>query len=147
MTPEERNQTVAMIHLETWGSTTYPPEKWGKWRWAEKDYAPEWLTEDDLGCDPDSCVTVLDFSLSVPEAPAGYRLVYQYAAGEHECHECHPDDQPSEFDGQTRQSECELCEGDGYIYSGEECQVCVFAPVTEEITDERSPEDVYRGVE
>ncbi len=127
-TEEQREQTIAMIHLGTYGSTTYPPTQWDRWKWSE-DGAPEWLTASDLdGNDPEQCVTVLDYSLSEPAAPEGWERVYQYAAGEHECPDCRPDDKPEEFEGQPKRSECSLCEGDGYIYSGEECQVVVFSP-------------------
>src|SRR5262245_61781932 len=76
---------TAMVMLETHRSTSYEPKRWERWRYAEENYAPEWLTESDLDCDPDLCVTVLDFSLQEPEAPEGYRRAYQFSAGEKEC--------------------------------------------------------------
>ncbi len=114
----------ALVMLEAWGSTSHPSEPWERWLNVERNYAPEWLDKDDLqGADPDDCMTILDYSLSEPEAPEGWRLVYQYAAGEKECPWC--------GDGtgnEDTRADCKLCEGDGLLYQGEECQVCVFAP-------------------
>ena len=112
-----RDEERAMVFLETHGSTTYPPEKWEKWRYAVTDYAPEWLTE----VDADHCITVLDFSLSEVEPPEGYKVVQQYSAGEKSCPWC--GDGTGE---EGRRSECKLCEGDGLLYWGEECRVVVF---------------------
>lgn len=132
MTPEERDQQIAMVFLETWGSTSYPPERWEPFgpnepgfQWSEGNYAPEWLSASDLGgVEPDECVTVLSFGLSEHGVPEGYVVAYQYAAGEKECPwcECPPDDAVHPL------RRCELCEGDGLLYWGEECQVLVIAP-------------------
>ncbi len=127
-TDDQREETIAMIHLDTWGSTSYPPVRWERWRFAETDYAPEWLSESDLGCEHDQCVTVLDYSLRDPVIPEGYRVAYQYQAGEKECPDCRPDDHEEDYEGQPKRSECTLCEQSGYIYSGEECVVLVLAP-------------------
>lgn len=125
---QERENTVAMIHIGTWGSTTYPPTAWEGFAHAESSYAPEWISESELGCDRDDCVTVLDYSLGEPRIPDGYRIAYQFQAGEHECPDCRPDDEPEEYERQVKRSECTLCEQSGYIYSGEECVVLVLAP-------------------
>lgn len=131
----------AMVMLETYGSTSYPPQTWERWRFAETNYAPKWLTAEDLdGAEPDECVTVLDYSLREPEAPEGWKLVYQYAAGEKDCPDCEgsgnaPADGADSSDvlfpnaaGETRRA-CPLCKGEGLLYEGEECQVCVFRPL------------------
>ncbi len=130
MTPEQRESTIAMIHLDTCGSTTYPPPQWNGYRWAETDYAPEWLSESDLDCEPDNCVTVLDYSLSEPRCPKGWEIAYQYQAGEHDCPDCHrrQENDREDYESQPLQKDCQLCEGDGVIYSGEECSVVVFRP-------------------
>jgi len=115
----------AMVFLEQWGSTTYPPQQWERWRYAVTEYAPEWLDhESRKGCDPDSCVTVLDFTLADPVPPRGYRIVYQYQAGEKSCPWC--GDGTGE---ESKRKECKLCEGDGLLYWGEECVVLVLAPI------------------
>lgn len=133
-TAKMRDDEIAMVHLGTHGSTTYPPKQWHQWSFAEVDYAPEFLlTKKDLGgANHDECVTVLDYSLSIPEAPDGYRLVCQYPAGEQDCPWC-GDGTGDDDDGKSpecRRPECKLCEGSGHIYSGEGCQVCVFAPLS-----------------
>lgn len=115
-----------MIHLGTWGSTSYPPTEWEGFRHAETDYAPEWLSESELGCARDQCVTVLDYSLSEPRIPDGYRIAYQYQAGEHDCPDCGPG--TGDYEGKPEPGKCTLCEGSGHIYSGEECTVLVLAP-------------------
>lgn len=128
-TETDRDNETAMVFLDTWGSTTYPPTPFDRWKWTE-DGAPEWLSADDLSYDQDEyvekdeCITVLDFSLSEPEPPTGYRLAYQYAAGERECPWC-----GCGTGEEHSRSECKLCEGSGYLYWGEECQVVVFAPL------------------
>lgn len=121
----------AMVMLGTYGSTSYPPKKWERWRFAETDYAPEWLTVDDLdGAEPEECVTVLDYSLREPEAPEGWKLVYQYAGGEKDCPDCEGKGTLPEYAGPELEGKpCPLCEGDGLLYEGEECQVCVFRPL------------------
>lgn len=124
--PSDLDLRRAMSFLETEGSTTYPPQRWESWGYAETDYCPEWLERElrGKGIEPDSCVTVLDFSLSDPTPPRGYRVVYQYAGGEKSCPDC--------GDGTGNESErdnCALCEGDGLLYWGEECQVVVLAPI------------------
>ncbi len=137
-TEQDHDNEIAMVHLGTHGSTCYPPQKWHGWAHAETGYAPEWLSSDDLdGADPDDCTTVLDYSLSTPEAPDGWRLVSQYAAGETSCPWCGDGTGDYEIGDvetteESRRKDCKLCEGDGYIYSGEECQVCVFAPIPNE---------------
>ena len=125
-TEEQIQQTRAMVLLGTFGVTSYPPEHWERWQYAETAYAPEWLSESELVCDPDRCVTVLDYSLSAPEPPAGYRLAYQYAAGEKECPDCEDSYQDEDS---IKREDCKLCDGSGYIFDGEECQVCIFAPL------------------
>jgi hypothetical protein len=122
----EHDSEIAKVFLDSWGGSSHPPEKWEKWAYAETDYAPEFLSADDLdGADPDSCVTVLDFSLCDPcEAPKGWRRVYQYAAGERACPWC--GDGTGE---EENRAQCKLCEGNGLLYWGEECQVVVFAPL------------------
>lgn len=124
---EERDLRIAMVFIGTEGSTTYPPQHWESWRYAETDYCPEFL-ESELrakGIEPDKCVTVLDFSLTDdPKPPRGYRVVYQFGAGEQSCPDC--------GEGTGNESErrnCPLCEGDGLLYWGEECQVVVLAPI------------------
>ncbi len=126
LTEAQREDIVAQIHIGTWGSTSYPPVAWEGFAHAETDYAPEWLSESELGCDRDQCVTVLDYSLGDPKIPDGYRIAYQYQAGEHECPDCGPG--TGDYEGKPEPSKCELCEGSGYIYSGEECVVLVLAP-------------------
>lgn len=115
----------AMVFLGTHGSTTYPPQKWESWVYAETDYAPEWLGKSDLaGLDNDQCVTVLDFSLSDVTPPRGYRVLYQYAAGEKDCPWC-----GAGTGEESKRSQCDLCEHDGLLYWGEECQVVVMGPI------------------
>lgn len=115
----------AMVFLETWGSTTYPPQEWERWKYTETDYAPEWLSRSDIGgLEHDQCVTVLDFSLSDVTPPRGYRVLYQYGGGEKSCPWC--GDGTGE---ESKRSECPLCEGDGLLYWGEECQVVVMGPI------------------
>jgi hypothetical protein len=133
-TPED--MVRASIFLEYYGSSSHDPEQWHKWRYAETGYAPEWLSKDDLTddsqldfTDHDECVTVLDFSLSEPDPPEGWRVAYQYPAGEKDCPWCRPDNEPAEDEHQLKRSECKLCEGDGLLYWGEECVVVVFAPL------------------
>jgi len=123
---QDRENTIAMIHLGTWGSTSYPPTHWERWAFAESDYAPEWLSESDLGCERDQCVTVLDYSLGEPRIPDGYRVAYQYQAGEHDCPDCGAG--TGDYEGKPEPGKCTLCEGSGHIYSGEECVVLVLAP-------------------
>ena len=123
-TETDRDNETAKLFLDSWGSSSHPPEKWERWNYAETNYAPEFLSESDLGCDRDDCCTVLDFSLSEPEPPEGYRVAYHYPAGERECPWCGPGT-GNEHDLET----CKLCEGDGYLYWGEECLVVVFAPL------------------
>lgn len=114
-----------MVFLETWGSTTYPPTKWEGWGYAEENYAPEWLSKSDLdGVEPDMCVTVLHAGFSAPKAPVGYRVAYQWTVGERECPWCGP----GTGNEHTRPS-CELCNGDGLLYWGEDWQGVVFAPL------------------
>ncbi len=130
-TPED--MVRASVFLEYYGSSSHDPKQWHRWRYAETDYAPEWLTKDDLSdgqldfSDRDDCVTVLDFSLATPEPPEGWRLAYQYQAGEKECPYCGDSYQGCDPPGPKRE-ECKLCEGDGVLYWGEECMVVVFAP-------------------
>lgn len=119
-----RDEERALVFLEAHGSTSYPPERFERWAFAITSYAPEWLTESDLGIEPDRCVTVLDYSLMNPEPPEGYRLAYQYAAGERECPWCGPGTDATA----AERTACKLCD-EGLIYDGEECQVVVFAPL------------------
>lgn len=127
-TEQTREETIAMIFLDTWGSTSYPPTEWKGFRWSE-DGAPEWLESSALdGHDSEACVRVL--SLDSSKAPEGWEEIYRYQCGEKECPDCNrrKDDQPEEYEGQPKQSECTLCEGSGVVYWGEEWEVIVFAP-------------------
>ncbi len=126
MNDTDRQNTIAMIHIGTWGSTSYPPTAWEGFAHAESSYAPEWISESELGCDRDDCVTVLDYSLGEPKIPEGYRIAYQFQAGEHDCPECGPG--TGDYEGKPETGKCELCKGDGIICSGEECTVLVLAP-------------------
>jgi hypothetical protein len=117
-----RDREIAMVMLGTHGSTTYPPKRWHKWRWCERDYYPEWLEHECLRYAPQQTRTVLDFSLREPKAPRGWKVVCQYAAGERECPWCGPG-----TGNESERPKCRLCEGDGLLYWGEECQVVVMA--------------------
>lgn len=128
-TQEQREQNAAMLFLGTWGSTSYPPVSWEGFAWTEAHYAPEWLSESEIGAEHDECCCVLSYSWP-PRVPDGYRLAYQYQCGEADCPDCHgrKDDEPEQYEGQPKQSECPLCEGDGVLYWGEEWSVLVLAP-------------------
>lgn len=124
-------QERAMVMLDTWGSTSSTDEPFFGWFWTMRNEAPEWLTSSDLdGVDPSDCMTVLDYSLTESDAPKGWKRVYQYGAGEKTCPWCEGSgeaENESDDDGPTVC--CKLCEGDGVLYEGEECQVVVFAPL------------------
>ena len=88
--------------------------------WLGFDHAPEW------SCNRDSdwwrwdgeYITVLDLTgvgcLNAPDKARGKRKVYSYIASERECSWC--GDGTGEEDGRE---DCDLCEGDGYLYQGE----------------------------
>lgn len=130
----ERDAEIAMVMLENWGETSTPPEKWEKWAWAVTDYCPDHL-ERELGYG--EFVTVLDFSTrALAEAPDGWENVHQYGAGEKSCPWC--GDGTGE---EERRSECTLCQGNGTLYWGDECQVVVFKKLEEEESEEDSDDE------
>lgn len=122
LTKSQRDRTIAHVFLEEYGSTSYLPVRWKGYRYAITNYAPEWLTESDLNAEPDQCVTVLDFG-GRSDAPNGWTEVYRYEAGERECPWCGPG-----TGNEHTRPECKLCEGNGMLYWGDDCQVVVFAP-------------------
>jgi hypothetical protein len=118
-----KDLTIAHIFLEEWGSTSYLPVRWKGYRYAITDYAPEWLSAEDLeGHEPDMCTTVL--SVGDLGAPKGFQRVYSYQVGEKTC----PCSVYRSFGLPHPKEKCPLCEGDGVLYWGEEWQVVVFAP-------------------
>ncbi len=146
MTQEQIDNERNLVALELWGSTSGMLTKWeGKTEDGEdfsyaacKDiYAPDWLSESDLGCERDECVTVVHQSyFSAPRVPAGYRIADQYNQPEKECPWCNPsyvegcEPESPYLAGDKTKPECPLCEGSdrGYIYFGDDCSVVVFAP-------------------
>jgi hypothetical protein len=141
LTEEKLEEIRAMCYLETEGSTSYPPTRWEfkdddgnehAYAYSEDNYAPEWLSERDLGCDRDQCVSVVDFGYGEAAVPAGYRIAYQYEIGEPECPWCGDGTGDYEMaDGEistqeSRRATCELCERGGRLY--ETGSIVVFAP-------------------
>lgn len=130
-TEEQREAEQAMVFLDTWGSTTYPPTPWKRWKYSE-DGAPEFLGSDDLdGEESDNCVTVLHCGLSDPKLPMGYRELWQGQCGERQCPGCDGTGHAHNHDtGEHDQAlgPCPLCEGNRYIYWGEEWSVLVLGP-------------------
>ncbi len=140
-----REETTAMVFLDVYGSQSSLDKPW---TWVDADGTghsyrfvnegcPEWLSGYDSplpsDVDPDACVCVLTTIVgSDPaDAPPGYRVVSSYQAGEHDCPECegrgtlgHEEYVPEDLRGKA----CPLCEGDRFLYWGEEWQVVVFAP-------------------
>jgi hypothetical protein len=137
-TDEMREAETALVLIGEHGSTTSTDEPWERWKWVMRDSAPDFLGRDSLqGADPWDCMTVLDFGLNGdPEAPIGWRLVYRCGAGERECPWCGPGtgDDDDGKSPEERRPDCKLCEGDGVLYWGEECQICVFAPIDVDAT-------------
>jgi hypothetical protein len=137
LTPEQRReQQQAMVYLDTWGSTTYPPEEWSGYGYAETDYAPEWALCD--GAVPElperatgsRCVTVLHCGWSEPRKVAGYTAHVLGPCGERECPECEATGLGRDVDGEPMPAEkCRLCEGDKYIYWGEEWSLVVYVQI------------------
>ncbi len=127
-TEEQKETELALLALDAWGSTSRTDSEWHGFKWNLQSYAPEWLTSDDLdGADPSECVTALGY-FSLPEAPDGWRLVYHYNEGEHECPWCEASGIQNDHEGRSTGEQCGLCDGDQYL--GDECTiVCVFAPV------------------
>lgn len=140
MTDKERDARIAAVFIGTEGSTTYYPETWEAWKHAETEYAPEFLHSElrSKGIDPESCVTVLDYDWDL-DAPRGYRRVYQFSAGEAHCPDC-----GNGTGNEGLRASCKLCDGDGLLYWGEECQVVVFAPIDPNATLKRLRELLER---
>lgn len=134
--PEEfRLETErAMLHLDTWGSTSSTSEPWEGYFWCEQSYAPEWLSHELNDDNPegrpevthDDCVTVLCPSYSSPHEVEGWRIAYSYEAGEHECPWC--GDSFRDEDHSPKREECKLCEGDGAVYDSG-TTVVIYAPL------------------
>lgn len=171
--PEQREAEQAMLFLDTWGSTSFPPTEWHGFRWSE-DGAPDWLAGELSDCDPDQCVTVLSCNVGDgPVAPRGYRIAHRSQCGERDCPGCEATGYLPDCDGNTVRREqfalseaerqyrmayqadlekhiaasravdlaqaaleraivgkevCPLCEGDRFVYWGEEWSLVVFAP-------------------
>lgn len=128
LTEDQKETELALLALDAWGSTQSTDAPWHGFRWNLQGYAPEWLTSADLdGADPSDCVTALDY-FSVPEAPDGWRLVYHYNEGPHQCPWCEGGGLHPDAEGNATADPCGLCEGGGEL--GDECTIiCVFAPI------------------
>lgn len=127
---ERREECQAMVFLDTWGSTTYPPISNGDYGWTENG-APEWLNDLGDDIDPATCLTALCVVVgSDPKPPYGYRLVHTHGCGERECPDCEATGHAYNHETEERDPSkpCWLCEGEGHIYWGDEWVVAVFAP-------------------
>jgi hypothetical protein len=129
MTTESAETEQALLFMEAWGTgDTLVDELFdGQYAYAIEDYAPDFVNEelppqfqDHYG----GVVTVL--CVGTPKVE-GYRVVYCYQAGEREC----PGLQMEDHD-----ENCPLCEGDKYVYWGEEWQVHVLVPEGDEDDDD-----------
>lgn len=142
MTEEAQLDTnQALLFMEAWGSgDTLVSEPFdGRYRYAISDYAPEFVNEelpervrDHFG----GVVTVL--CIDEPKVP-GYTVAYRYQAGERECPGLEFEDHHADNDGNHQ--DCSFCEGNDYIYWGEEWQVFVLVPDEEEEEDEDENDD------
>jgi len=110
----KRETEQAMVFLDTHGSTTYPPKRWRGYRWAERDYIPDWLASEH-GLSGDEGITVLAnlFGDPGPKSEPGFKCLGSYQCGERECPWCGPG-----TDNESERADCKLCEGDGVIYWG-----------------------------
>lgn len=147
MTEEQKQTELALLALDAWGSTSSTDPEWNGFKFNLQSYAPEWLSSSDLdGADPSECVTALGY-FSVPEAPAGWRLVYHYNEGEHECPWCEATGIQKDHEGHSTGEICGLCDGDKYL--GDECTIiCVFAPIKRPkhwVSGSGSPGCLYDG--
>lgn len=115
---KQRDLVQASVFLEMWGSASDLPEHWKNWKYSF-DFAPEWLNE----MKDQECVSVLHNGYADLKIPKGYSLVFTGSVGEKECVWCgesyRTEDGPS-------QDDCQLCEGSGWLYWGEEWQLLVF---------------------
>lgn len=124
-----------MVLLGTWGSQTEQPKAWEGMRWVERNYCPEWAGFPKGECD--SFVTALTVTVGGDiKVPAGYKLIAQFATGEHECPECegrgsHDRGTRLALGRDHKHSVCKLCEGEGLIHWGEEWRLVIFAPTQE----------------
>ena len=115
----------AMVLMGIWGETQSVSE-WNGYAYAEESWVPD--GSDIPSEDRHDCVTVLEYGFGEIEAPEGYKVVLDWQAGEHSCPWCGDgtgDDDEGRSEEERRES-CELCEGDGVIYQGEEARVVVF---------------------
>ena len=104
----EAYQAEVLLSVEGTGET---PVRWRRWRWT--------IDHDPIEPSREDCVSVLNNCFSDPYVPRGYELVANYSVGNPECLWCETE---GVIDGKT----CELCEGDGYIYWGDEWGILVF---------------------
>lgn len=114
-------QDQAAVLMGLWGSGT-DPEPWRGFAFAD-DAAPDFmerprhLTQADYR-------SVLVSGLSDIHPPDGWEIVASYMACEAECPQCGPGTEREHM-----RPECDLCEGDGLLYWGEDFRLVVFGPI------------------
>jgi len=139
MTDTEKQNEQALLFMEAWGTGELIDDKtFHGYAFVISDYAPEFVNSELPEYNQHSftdTVTVMSTGLASksPGDIEGYTSVYSYPAGEKEC--------PFKDDPDHGEN-CSLCEGDNYIYWGDDWGVHVLVKdPSEEDEDDDDEED------
>jgi len=110
----------ALVFLDAWGTgETLDEKSFQGHKYVISDYAPEWVQLPAEYADHGGVVTLLAVMMGESAKFKGYRVLDSFGIGEREC----------PYRDQHREGEdCEVCEGDDYLYWGEEWSLVVLLP-------------------